>query len=99
MPIKFGVKKAKRYRALHEAASGRHARRRPAEQRTNRDQGIDQTPHVGFGVIRRRGDPEPLLPARNGRIVNRLNVNVVILKQEVRSLRHRWASPITSGRI
>jgi len=62
--------------------SGRNARHRPAEPRTNRDQGIDQPPHMGFGVIGRRRDPKPLLPARDGRIVDRLNADVVIREQE-----------------
>jgi hypothetical protein len=33
----------------------RNARRRPTEPCTNRDQAIDQAPHVRFGVIGRRG--------------------------------------------
>ena len=65
-----------------ETTSGGNARRRPTEPCSNRDQAIDQASHVGFGMIGRRGDPEPLLPARDGRIVDRLNVDVVILEQE-----------------
>jgi len=55
MPIKFGVKRPSATAHRKETASGREARRRPAEPRTNRYQGIDQAPHVSFGVIGRRG--------------------------------------------
>ena len=37
---------------------------------------------MGIGVIGRRRDPKPLLPERDGRIVDRLNVDVVVLEQE-----------------
>jgi hypothetical protein len=73
MPIKFRVKKPSATAHGKKRPQGRDARRRPAEPRTNRDQGIDQAPHVGFGVIGRRGDPEPLLPAGDGRIADRLS--------------------------
>jgi hypothetical protein len=85
IPIKFGVKGLWATAHSKETASGRDVRRGPVEPRTNRDQGIDQAAYVGFAVIGRRGDPQPFLPARDGRIVDRLNVDVVIFEQEFTS--------------
>ena len=39
---------------------------------------------VGVGVIRRRCDPKTLCANRHGRIVDRLNIDAIGLKQNIR---------------
>src|SRR3546814_5025367 len=50
-------------------------------------QGGNELRHVGLAVQRAGRDPQPLGAARHGRIIDRLDVDTVVIQQKVTGLR------------
>jgi hypothetical protein len=64
------------------SGSGRSLPDRPTQLPAHRDERVDQILHMGYCMEGCRRDPQPLLATRDGRVVDRLDVDAMLCEQQ-----------------